>query len=139
MKSRALLFVIFAAACSTCAVAQEPSPREILSALNRVQADPSAVYKIERGSGIELRRGDAKLQFEDGMLALFAPLDGKITGAVYSGRGHILASPRDPVEKQQLGYFLGAPMVDQDFSNAYLRFTSDTAAELLHQLEVAQI
>ena len=142
MKSRALLFVIFAAACANRAIAQGSpprEPREILSALNRVQGDPSAVYKIERGSGIELRRGDAKLQFEDGMLALFAPLDGKISGAVFSGRGHILATPRDPVEKQQLGYFLGAPMVDQDFTNAYLRFTSDTAVELQHQLEVAQI
>src|SRR5262249_48778944 len=80
-----------------------------------------------------------KLQFEDGMFAFFVPHDGKITGAVYSGRGHILAIPRDPVEKQQLGYFLGAAMLDQDFTTAYLRFTADAVAELQHQFEVAQI
>jgi hypothetical protein len=142
MNSRALTFATLAAIYGTCAVAQQPpprEPREILAALNRVQADPAAVYKIERGSRIELRRGDAKLQFEDGAFAFFTPFDGKITGAVYSGRGHILATPRDPVEKQQLGYFLGAPMLDQGFTTAYLRFTADTASELLHQFDVAQI
>jgi hypothetical protein len=142
MKSRALIAVAFAAIFGGSALPQHAPPREpgeILSALNRLQADPAAVYKIEPGARIELRRGDAKLQFEDGMLAFLAPLDGKITGAVYSGRGHILAIPRDPVEKQQLGYFLGAAMIDQDFTTAYLRFTAEAAAELQHQLEVAQI
>jgi len=142
MDSRALIIATFAAITGTCAMAQQlppREPREILAALNRVQADPAAVYKIEPGSRIELRRGDAKLQLEDGTLAFFTPFDGKVTGAVYSGRGHILATPRDPVEKQQLGYFLGAPMLDQEFTSAYLRFTEDTATDLLHQFEVAQI
>src|SRR5262249_34991184 len=80
-----------------------------------------------------------KLQFEDGFFAFFVPYQGKITGAVYSGRGHILAIPRDPVEKQQLGYFLGAAMLDSDFSTAYMRFTGDTAVELQRQFESAQI
>jgi hypothetical protein len=142
MKSRALFVATLAAIFSACALSQQPplrEPGEILAALNRLQADPSAVYKIEPGARIELRRGDAKLQFEDGMLAFFTPLDRKTTGAVYSGRGHILAIPRDSVEKQQLGYFLGAAMLDQDFTTAYLRFTTDAAAEFQHQFDVAQI
>jgi len=142
MKSRALIVATLAAIFGACALSQQPPPREpheILAALNRVQADTTAVYKIDPGARIELRRGDAKLQFEDGALAFFSPLDGKITGAVYSGRGHILAIPRDPVEKQQFGYFLGTAMLDQDFTTAYLRFTAETAAELQHQFEAAQI
>jgi len=141
MKSRALLVAILSAIFGADVLSQQPpgEPREILASLNRVHADPAAVYKIESGSRIELRRGSAKLQFEDGTLALFAPVDGKITGAVYSGRGHILATSRDPVEKQQFGYFLGAPMLDQQFGTAYLRFTEDTFSELQHQLDSAQI
>jgi hypothetical protein len=142
MYSRALIFAAVVAIFGTCAAAQQApprEPREILAALNRVLADATAVYKIEPGSRIELRRGDAKVQLEDGTFAFFTPFDGKITGAVYSGRGHILATPRDPVEKQQLGYFLGAPMVDQEFTSAYLRFTADTAVELQHQFDLAQI
>jgi len=141
MKSRALLVAILSAIFGADVLSQQPpgEPREILASLNRVHADPAAVYKIESGSRIELRRGSAKLQFEDGTLALFAPVDGKITGAVYSGRGHILATSRDPVEKQQFGYFLGAPRLDKQFGTAYLRFTEDTFSELQHQLDSAQI
>src|ERR1700719_303405 len=112
-------------------------PRELLAALNRVQLDPAAIYKVDSSSHIELRRGDAKLLFEEGYLAFFSAVEGQITGAVFSGRGHILAIPRDPVEKQQLAHFLGAPMIDQDFSSAYLRFTDDTVAELNHELQLA--
>src|SRR5215468_2485883 len=142
MKSWALLFTLLLATFGSPDWSEQLPPRqpgEILAALNRSQADASAVYKIDPGARIELRRGDAKLQFEDGMFAFFVPHDGKITGAVYSGRGHILAIPRDPVEKQQLGFFLGTAMLDEDFTTAYLRFTADAVAELQHQFEVAQI
>jgi hypothetical protein len=121
------------------AAQQQQPPREALNALNHLQVDPTAIYKIELSNRIELRRGDGKLLFDDGLLAFFVPLDGKITGAIFSGRGHILAAPRDPVEKQQLAYFLGAPVVDQDFTTAYLRFTDDTADQLLHQLQNAKV
>ena len=144
MKLRALSFVLLLLPCARTVFPQQlpPPPRqpgETLAALNRVLPDPTACYKLETGNRIELRRGDAKLLFEAGELALLAPVDGKITGAVFSGRGHILATPRDPVEKQQLAYFLNAPVLDQDFSNAYLRFSVDTAEELLRQLQSAHL
>ena len=107
--------------------------------LNRVLPDANATYKIVPAARIELRRGDAKLSFEEGQLAIFEPVSGAITGAVFSGRGHILATPRDPLEKQQLAFFLNSPVLDQDFTNAYLRFSTDSAVELLHQLDSAKL
>jgi len=142
MNSRPFIFAMFAASLGAISPAQQAParpPGEILAALNRVQPDANASYKIIAGSPIELRRGDAKLLFEEGELSFFEPISGAITGAVFSGRGHILATPREPLEKQQLALFLNAPVLDQDFTNAYLRFSADTAAELLHQLEVAKI
>jgi hypothetical protein len=142
MKFRALLFFFSVSCSASLAFAQQAPPREpaeILLLLNRVQPDPAATYKIQPSHRIELRRGDAKMLFEEGELALFQPVGGKITGAVFSGRGHILATPRDPVEKQQLAFFLGAPVLDQDFTNVYLRFSEDTADELLHQLSTAKV
>jgi hypothetical protein len=141
MNARAIIFAI-GVLYGTRAPAQQAPPREpgeILAALNRVQPDPAATYKIEPAQRIELRRGDAKMLFEQGVLTFFAPLDGEITGAVYSGRGHILATPREPGEKQQLAYFLGAPVLDEDFTTVYMRFTENTAAELLHQLQTTQV
>jgi hypothetical protein len=128
--------------CVASLTAQQASPgdpHELLAALNRIKVDPAAAYKIDSGNRIEIRRGDGKLLFEEGYFAFFLPADGKVTGAVFSGRGHMLAAPRDPVEKQQLAHFLGASVVDQDFTTAYLRFTDETAAELLHDFQASKI
>jgi Peptidase family M1 domain len=135
-----LSLMAFVGATSLAAHQAPPrEPRELLAALNRAQVDPAATYKIDPSSRIELRRGEGKLLLEEGYLAFFAPVEGKITGAVFSGRGHMLAAPRDPIEKQQLAHFLGAPVIDLDFATAYLRFTDDTAAELLHDFQSGKI
>ena len=142
MYSRVLFLPLMVVLCAVSLTAQPAPPRdahELLAALNRLQVDPAATYKIDIADRIELRRGDGKLLLEEGYLAFFAPLDGKVTGAVFSGRGHVLAAPRDPVEKQQIANFLGAPMVDQDFNTAYFRFTDETVTELLHNFQLAKI
>ena len=38
-----------------------------------------------------------------------------------------------------MAHFLGAPVLDQDFTAACLRFTDDTAADLLRQLRAVQV
>ena len=142
MYPRALLSSAISIYCAVSLAAQQAplrEPHELFLALNRVLVDPAATYKIDPDNRIELRRGDGTLLFEEGYLAFFAPVDGKVTGAVFSGRGHILAAPRDPAEKQQIANFLGAPVIDQEFSTAYLRFTDETAGELLHDFDRAKI
>ena len=57
-----------------------------------------------------------------------------MTGAVFAGRGHIFATPRERGERHSIAQFLGVPMVSQDFTRAYLRFTDDTAAEIRQQI-----
>jgi hypothetical protein len=142
MLFRAFFVSMFAALSAWSSPAQQPRPREphqLLAALNRLQVDPAATYKIDAVSRIELRRGDGKILFEEGFLAFFLPADGRVTGLVFSGRGHVLAAPRDPVEKQQVASFLGASVIDRNFNTAYLRFTDETAAELLHEFQLAKI
>jgi hypothetical protein len=142
MRFRAFISSLLLSICGvTLSPQQLPprEPRELLTALNHLQVDPAAAYKIDPADRIELRRGDAKLLFEDGFLVFFSPFDGKVTGAVFTGRGHILATPRDPVEKQQLAHFLGAPVLDQEFTTAYLRFTDAAADELINELQIAKV
>jgi hypothetical protein len=119
--------------------ATERSPHELYDAIKALRVDPANVYRIDPANHVQLRRGDAVLSFEEGTLAFFSPLDGQITGAVFAGRGHVLAAPRDPVEKQQMGRFLGSPVLDQEFISGYLRFTDDTAGELLRQFQAANL
>jgi Peptidase family M1 domain len=121
------------------ASAAEDSPRDTFEALNSTRVNPTAVYEITAADRIELHRADGHFTFDLGKLAFFAPFKGRVTGAVFSGRGHIVAAPRDPIEKQQMARFLGAPVLDESFSDVYLRFTDDTASELLRELSNAGI
>jgi hypothetical protein len=139
MRVGAIFFAAWCLLAPAVFPATERSPHELYDAINALRIDPSNVYRIAPAHHIQLCRGDAVLSFEEGTFAFFSPLDGQITGAVFSGRGHALAAPREPVEKQQMGRFLGAPVLDQEFTNGYLRFTDDTAAELLLQFHAANL
>jgi Peptidase family M1 domain len=119
-------------------LSEAQSPRELYHALDALRVDPAAVYRIDTDSRVILRRGIATLSFEEGKLAFLTALNGQVTGAVFSGRGHVLSAPRDQVEKQQMARFLGATVLDEDFTSAYLRFTDSTFGELQGQLREAK-
>lgn len=139
MKVGEVFFALWCLLAPAVLPATERSPHELYDALQALRIDPSNVYRVALLQRIELRRGDAVLSFEDGTITLFSPFDGQISGAVFSGRGHVLAAPREPAEKQQMGRFLGAPVLDEEFVSAYLRFTDDTAGELLRQFRAANL
>ncbi len=138
MRPRAAAVVVLLFAIAGICPAAEKTAHQRYAALNALRPDSSAVYTVQAGDRIELHRSDVKLAFEEGKLAFFAPCEGRVTGAVFSGRGHALALPRDVVEKQQMARFLGAPLLDQEFTTAYLRFTDGAAEDLLRQLRTAK-
>jgi Peptidase family M1 domain len=117
----------------------EKTAREVYDQLTALRVDSASTYEIDAANRIELHRGDVELSFEQGKLAFLQAFEGRVTGAVFFGRGHVLAAPRDPVEKQQLAHFWGAPVLDQDFTSACLRFTDSTGDELLHQFREAEV
>jgi Peptidase family M1 domain len=119
--------------------ATERSAHELYDALNALRVDPSATYQLVPSYRIELRRGDVEIYFEEGELAFLTPIDGQVTGFVFSGRGHVLGFPRESVEKQQMAHFLGATILDQVFLSAYVRFTDDAADDLFHQFQSAKL
>jgi Peptidase family M1 domain len=119
--------------------AGDKSAHALYDALNALRVDPATTYPIEVANRIEIRRADLKLSFEEGKLAFLAALDGHTSGAVFSGIGHALALPHGVVEKQQMARFLGAPVLDQDFTFVLLRFTDNTADELLRQFSSAKL
>jgi hypothetical protein len=136
-KRRAVLAVLPAIAASlACLAAQRPpdatqSPREIYKALNALRVDTAQIYAVNE---IRLRRDAVSLIFSEGIFGFLQAYDGHVTGAVFSGRGHVSANLRDRAEKQSLVHFLGVPLLDQSFSRAYLRFDDGSAEEILEQL-----
>src|SRR5438309_9562444 len=139
MRAEAIFFALWCLLAPAVFPASERSPHELYDAIKALRIDTSNVYRVAPANHIQLRRGDAVLSFDEGTVTFFYPLDGQITGAVFSGRGHVLAAPRDPVEKQQMGRFLVAPVLDQEFINGYLRFTDHTAGALLRQFQAANL
>src|SRR5580693_10811461 len=133
MRVAAALFALSCLIAPPVFSAADQSPHELYDALNALRLDATTTYQLVTANRIELRRGDVEIYFEEGKLAFLAPIDGRITGFVFSGRGHALAFPRDVVEKQQMAHFLGAPVLDQVFLSAYVRFTDDAADDLLRQ------
>jgi hypothetical protein len=132
-----LLLASFACFFPSNSTAADSSPRELLTALNALAIDSQHVYTVSTKDRVELRKADTVLAFQEGKIAFFQSFEGRITGFVFSGVGHIVALPRDPVEKQQVARFLGAPVLDEQFLSAYARFTDGTEADLLRELERA--
>jgi len=139
MRLGAALFAFWCVIALPVSSAADQSPHELYDSINALRLDPATTYQLDIVNRIELRRGDVEIYLEEGKLAFFAPIEGRVTGFVFSGRGHALAFPREPVEKQQMAHFLGAPLLDQEFLNAYVRFTDDAADDLLRQFHSANL
>ena len=120
-----------AAARGSAEEPQRSDPRALYQELNALRPDGAHVYSIRE---VNLRRDVVNVRLIEGKLAFFQPIGGHITGAVFTGRGHIFATPRERGERQAIAQFLGVPMLGQDFFRAYFRFTDETAAEIQHQL-----
>ena len=112
---------------SSATSASPNSAHTIYAELNGLRVNPGQIYEVKN---LDLRRDAIHITFIEGELAFLEPLDGKVTGFVFSGRGHILAIPRDPIEKASMARFLGTPLLDEEFSRAYSRFDDETATEL---------
>ena len=113
------------------APAAPTDPRALYEALNNLRPDGARVYSVK---DLTIRRDVVTVTFTKGKLAFLEPLGGRITGAVFSGRGHVIATPHERGERRSLAHFIGVPILDQPFSDAYICFSDDTAAELQRQL-----
>ena len=116
--------------------AQAPTdPKALYQALNELRVNGSRVFNVRE---LHLKRSAFDITLNEGKLAFLRPLDNRVTGAVFTGRGSIVALPREVAERRSLAEFLGVPILDLPFSRAYLRFTDDTASVLEGQLEAAK-
>lgn len=107
-----------------------PAPKtvqELYHQLRTVGLNPNQVFKI-RDAVID--REDLHLYLNDGIIGFTQTVNGRITGAYFTGDGEILARPPDISERASLGLFTGLGFLDEHFRAAYLRFNDDTALQL---------
>lgn len=81
-------------------------------------------------NNLALKRDAAIFTFKSGSFAFYGQVNGKVTGAVFRGDGHVHITPPTKQERNNLAIFTHTQEFDEDFDEAMLRFTDDTAAEL---------
>ena len=81
-------------------------------------------------SGLVFKRDRVQMTFT-GTFYFAAPIDGHVTGAVFTGAGTFSAQvPPSDFEKENVRRLLGADSVDSDFDTAVMRFSDDTFEQL---------
>lgn len=104
------------------------SPREVFNQLNDLSIDPGQVYLLR---GAQITRDRVKIYFNRGFIGFFGKVAGETTGAFFAGDGEVLLIPPTSTEKGSLAHFTESPVLEANFSIAYLRFTDQTAQELM--------
>lgn len=107
------------------------NPQQLYRSLASVRLDSSEVYAVRN---VSIRRDGVEFILEYGKLAFLQPVDGRITGAVFSGHGRIFAVPPDPAERSSLAQYVKVPLIDVDFGQAYFRFDDLTESRIAEQV-----
>jgi len=118
-----LLTVIFLLlpAIATAQAAGELDGNSLYSALKKFELQGKVSV-----SGLTLKRDRAQMEFS-GDFYFAAPVNGRITGAVFLGQGTFRAEPPPSrYEKENMIRFLKAEVAESDFQTAVLRFSDDT-------------
>jgi hypothetical protein len=79
---------------------------------------------------LQLKRDAATFDFRNGSIAFYGEVNGKVTGAVFRGDGHLHITPPTAEERHNLSLTMNSQEFDEEFDEAVLRFTDGTAAEL---------
>jgi predicted aconitase with swiveling domain len=100
---------------------------------------PIKAFELSGGSavvsGLALKRDRVNMTFT-GTFYFAAPVEGRVTGAVFIGNGTLRADvPPSDFEKANVRRLLKADVVTSDFSTAVLRFTDDAASVIAQNLK----
>jgi len=91
-----------------------------LAEVRQTELSAARVYRID---GLDIDDEDVHLSLLHGTLGLMSDLNGKLTGAVFEGKGEVLVEPPDAANRSALVNFTGLGVLDEQFSSAYFRFT----------------
>lgn len=77
-----------------------------------------------------LRRDAGTFTFKTGTFHFLTPVNGKVTGAVFTGDGSFTLDPPLASEKRSLSLLTKEPSLHEDFNTVVLRFTDGTYEEI---------
>ncbi|MFL6335242.1 MAG: M1 family aminopeptidase [Pyrinomonadaceae bacterium] len=117
--------LLFLCALAPAAHAQAGAPATGKELYDRLKAATLAGGRAE-ARGLVLKRDRAEMTF-DGTFYFAAPVEGRVTCAVFVGEGRFRADvPPSEFERDNVKRLLGAGAVESDFKTAVLKFSDDT-------------
>ena len=81
-------------------------------------------------SDLSLNRDAAHFQLNTGTVCFLAPVQGKVTGAIFVGAGRLLLTPPIPSEQRSLRLLTREAEFSESFDHVVFRFTDNTYDEL---------
>ena len=81
-------------------------------------------------NGFDLRRDVAAFHLRSGTICFLAPVQGKVTGAVFAGDGNFVIDPPTATERSMLKLLTKENEFNENFSQAVFRFTDATYDEI---------
>lgn len=103
----------------------------LLEQLEGVPLDEPFSFRV---TGLRLEREGVRLTLNHGTLVFLEEVEGRVTGAIFEGRGEALVIPPSTLERKQLARFTGSPILTAQFISAYFRFTDNTFTEWVEQI-----
>jgi hypothetical protein len=99
-----------------------PNSDPIYQQLRNIALGKEAVTVHE----FDLKRDAATFHLHSGTVCFFSPVQGKVTGAVFSGDGSMSLNPPLAVERRNLKYLTKSDEFSEKFSEVVLRFPDST-------------
>jgi hypothetical protein len=140
------LFLSLVCLLSSASAAQEPQGRpasspKIIAATPAKAPNSHALYQQVRNvalsgesssaANLVLKRDAATFTFKRGDFHFLAPVNGKVTGAVFIGDGSFDLVPPTNSEKRSVSLLTREPVVREEFTSLVLRFTDKTYDEIV--------
>ncbi|MGH1362960.1 MAG: M1 family aminopeptidase [Calditrichia bacterium] len=100
--------------------------------LTSLEIDKEQVADVRN---LTLRRDAGTFLLQEGKIAFLKPVDGRIHGAVFIGKGSFRMTPPTKVEREQLSRFTEKEEVNQKLKRVFLFFADKTEEELRNKLD----
>lgn len=99
-----------------------------LRQLGRNEQDFGGPYAVV--NNLLVKRDAANFMLKSGELYFIAPIDDRVTAAVFIGDGELTLMPPTEIEKHSLKIFTGEDGIKEQFSKLVLRFTDKTFEQI---------
>ncbi len=124
--SCALLLVSFSVAVAQAPAAGQANSDPVYQQLRHLAVGSEALTV----NNVVLKRDAGTFTFATGTICFAAPVQGKVTAAVFSGNGSFVVTPPTEGEKQYLKVLTGNQPFNEEFNQLVLRFTDSTYDDL---------